>query len=123
SSSRGRLAEDPPVKEADVQRVEERIDEEQPEDRDRHERERVAPARLAQASAAQRDAEAAWRGFGRGRGRHHRRECPLRGQHRAGDGSISWFYCPLRALPTSASIAGTDLLPEMTAFRSLPITV
>src|SRR5262249_62259384 len=73
---RRRLPEDPPGEEADVDRVDEWIDEEEPEDGDRDEREAVTPAGLAQAGAAQRGADAAWRSFGRGRGRHRNEIVP-----------------------------------------------
>ena len=44
-----RLPEDPPLEEADVDAVDERVDEEQPEDDHRDQNERVAPAGLAHA--------------------------------------------------------------------------
>ena len=50
----GLLPEDSPVEEADVDRVAERVDEEEPEDGDRHRHEGVAPAGFTQAGAEHR---------------------------------------------------------------------
>src|SRR5581483_2195440 len=66
------LPQDPPVEEADVERIPERVDEEEPEDGGRDGDEAVSPPGFAQADAEHR--RAGWRGcLARGR---HGGECP-----------------------------------------------
>ena len=110
------LPEDSPLEEADVDRVPERVDEEDSEDRQREEDEGVAPAGLTNARSEERAAS-------RGRSRlacgcSSRKAVPFRADRPHGRGveRASYFFSDAF---TFASISATVLFPAITDCRSL----